>query len=117
MKYMEWRKILLKGIDGKATYIDQIDMCFHSKDWNCCAVGAKLMCDLKVNEIKTVDRGDMIHSIINKEIYNLGNREFPLAIRDEKYEEALKILDKIYKTENIYRSEKAKQNLIKAEKE
>jgi hypothetical protein len=114
MKYQEWRKILLKGIGGTLTYKQHKDMMHDSADWNCCAVGAKLMCDLGVDKLKTAN--NVAIELINDRVWELGNYGFPYAIGDKNYDKALTILDEIYNTENIYSSEKTKQEFIEAEK-
>ena len=113
MKYQEWKDILQKGVDGNLTDDDKESMNTQCSDWNFCAVGAKFMCDLKLDSMNTAN--ESVVETINEKAWGLGNGQFPHAIWDKDYKEALVVLDKIYNMKNIYKTSEAKQKLLEAE--
>jgi len=119
MKYQEWRSILQK--ENKTTdEIDKIQM--NSECWNTCAVGAKFMCDLEKSGLLPIDKNLCFtiacfmvkdYHIVNDYIYELGYRQFPDLVLGMRWDEALDILDEIYHTTNIYKSDDHKKRLLK----
>ena len=104
-------------------------MRYHSTRWGLCAVGAKFICDLTKEgllpsdgEVKYADAPRFVFDgfdgcIVNDHIYNIGNHDFPMSIKDEDYVKALKVLDVIYNTENIYASPEQKERFLRHQKE
>lgn len=115
MKYQEWKDILQKGIDGKLSDGDLVVMNSQSCDWNCCAVGAKIMCDMKVDEISTANGKIHANTLLNSDAWKLGNFDFPTAISGGNYETALAVLEEIYAMENIYISDEQRDEFIELE--
>ncbi len=118
MKYKEWRDILQKE---EKTHGDVEMMERDSAFWNTCAVGAKFICDLEKSGLlpksrvlasSVIDLMDPCDHILNEKIFNLGHRQFLSAIECGDWKEALRILDKIYNTTNIYKSVKYKMLLL-----
>lgn len=116
MKYQEWKDILQKGIDGDLSKHEIDTIRNQHTDWNCCAVGAKIMCDMKVDHLLTVN--ESLHGengLINLEVWTLGNNDFPNAINHKNYTKALEVLEEIYAMKDIYKSDEQRDAFIEKE--
>lgn len=110
MKYQEWKGMLNNAIDGNVTVSQLTKMELESSSWRTCAVGAKIMCDLKLDTLKgktTVH--EYVNQNINHDVFMKGLHHFPRQIARGDYVSALRILEEIYHTLNIHKSRSAKQ--------
>ena len=98
MMYKEWHNILSNAINGDVSNYDMSKMIDDSYDWKTCAVGAKLMCDLNRNILRSTHK-----NLLTEKIVTAGN-VFTIFIYNRRFSSALQILEEIYHTENIYKS-------------
>ena len=105
MNHEQWVKILNESINEPPNDRQREHMVCHADNWMTCAVGAKLMCDLNLDTLKTLSGVDTyVNSNIDKNILDMGQLFFPKRVRNQDYKGALEILETIYNTKNIHKS-------------
>ncbi len=105
MKYDEWVKTLEDATKNEPNEYEHMRMRRQATRWTSCAVGAKLMCDLKLDKLE--DENQIQSYIVDNlpsHIQNLGSDTFPMQIRCGLYSKALDTLHEIYNTKDIHKS-------------